>query len=127
MAIYVLDTNVLLHDPTAIQQFEDNDVVIPLRVIETRVLRGPNYWSHAPVVRMLVDLGVLEEFPSNTICPFPTDRARPSITEPVALSAVTIVRLGIVRSRQIFAIFGSPWMPNWAHLGTTTRVMRTSS
>ena len=31
---FVLDTNVLLHDPTAIQQFEDNDVVIPLRVIE---------------------------------------------------------------------------------------------
>lgn len=31
---YVLDTNVLLHDPSAIEQFEDNDVVIPLKVIE---------------------------------------------------------------------------------------------
>lgn len=31
---YVLDTNVLLHDPTAIHHFEDNDVVIPLKVIE---------------------------------------------------------------------------------------------
>ncbi|MBA2373077.1 MAG: cyanophycin synthetase, partial [Chloroflexi bacterium] len=38
-----------------------------LRIIETRVLRGPNYWAREPVVRMLVDLGVLEEFPSNTI------------------------------------------------------------
>ena len=31
---YVLDTNVLLHDPTAINHFEENDVVIPLKVIE---------------------------------------------------------------------------------------------
>ncbi len=31
---YVLDTNVLLHDPTAIHHFEDNDIVIPLKVIE---------------------------------------------------------------------------------------------
>jgi len=32
--IYVLDTNVLLHDPTALFKFEDNEVVIPLVVIE---------------------------------------------------------------------------------------------
>ena len=38
-----------------------------LRILETRILRGPNYWSRSPVVRMLVDLGVLEQFPSNTI------------------------------------------------------------
>jgi len=31
---YVLDTNVLLHDPRAIFRFEDNDVVIPIYVIE---------------------------------------------------------------------------------------------
>jgi PhoH-like ATPase len=31
---YVLDTNVLLHDPSAFRHFEDNDVVIPLKVIE---------------------------------------------------------------------------------------------
>jgi PhoH-like ATPase len=30
---YVLDTNVLLHDPEALLQFEDNSVVIPLAVI----------------------------------------------------------------------------------------------
>ena len=28
-----------------------------LRILESRVLRGPNYWSPKPVVRMLVDLG----------------------------------------------------------------------
>ena len=38
-----------------------------LRVIETRILRGPNFWSRSPVVRMLVDLGSLEQYPSNTI------------------------------------------------------------
>jgi PhoH-like ATPase len=31
---YVLDTNVLLHNPQALFAFEDNDVVIPLAVIE---------------------------------------------------------------------------------------------
>lgn len=38
-----------------------------LRILETRVLRGPNYWSRQPVVKMLVDLGVLEDFPSTKI------------------------------------------------------------
>jgi cyanophycin synthetase len=38
-----------------------------LRILESRVLRGPNYWSPKPVVRMLVDLGDLERWPSNTI------------------------------------------------------------
>jgi PhoH-like ATPase len=32
--IFVLDTNVILHDSTSIMQFEENDVVIPLAVIE---------------------------------------------------------------------------------------------
>jgi PhoH-like ATPase len=31
---YVLDTNVLLHDPRAIYNFQDNDVMIPIHVIE---------------------------------------------------------------------------------------------
>src|SRR5690606_19276179 len=31
---YVLDTNVLLHDPFAINKFEDNDLVLPIYVIE---------------------------------------------------------------------------------------------
>ncbi|CAN5240343.1 cyanophycin synthetase [soil metagenome] len=38
-----------------------------LRILETRVLRGPNVWSRGPAIRMLVDLGALEEWPSNTI------------------------------------------------------------
>jgi PhoH-like ATPase len=31
---YILDTNVLLHDPQALFHFEDNDLVIPMTVIE---------------------------------------------------------------------------------------------
>ncbi|HVJ16494.1 MAG TPA: PhoH family protein [Polyangiaceae bacterium] len=31
---YVLDTNVLLHDPSAISKFEDNDLILPIYVIE---------------------------------------------------------------------------------------------
>ncbi len=38
-----------------------------LRILETRVLRGPNYWAREPVIRQLVDLGVLEEYPSNKL------------------------------------------------------------
>lgn len=32
--IYVLDTNVLLHDPQALYRFEENDLIIPMTVIE---------------------------------------------------------------------------------------------
>lgn len=32
--VFVLDTNVILHDATSIHRFEENDVVIPLTVIE---------------------------------------------------------------------------------------------
>ena len=31
---YVLDTNVVLHDPLAVYKFEDNAVVLPIFVIE---------------------------------------------------------------------------------------------
>ncbi|HYC06612.1 MAG TPA: cyanophycin synthetase, partial [Candidatus Binatia bacterium] len=36
-------------------------------MLETRVLRGANYWAREPVIRMLVDLGVLERYPSNLL------------------------------------------------------------
>src|SRR5438876_2665436 len=41
-----------------------------LRILETRVLRGPNYWAREPVVRMLVDLGVLELYPTSKLAGF---------------------------------------------------------
>ncbi|HEX6844165.1 MAG TPA: cyanophycin synthetase [Actinomycetota bacterium] len=38
-----------------------------LRILQTQVFRGPNYWSYEPCIRLLVDLGVLEHWPSNTV------------------------------------------------------------
>jgi len=38
-----------------------------LEIVQTQVFRGPNYWSYEPCIRMLVDLGSLEEWPSNQI------------------------------------------------------------
>ena len=32
--VFVLDTNVILHDATCIQNFEDNEVVIPISALE---------------------------------------------------------------------------------------------
>jgi len=40
--IYVLDTNVIIHDPQALQQFGENDLVLPIAVLEEmdKVKRG---------------------------------------------------------------------------------------
>jgi len=40
--IYILDTNVLIHDPTALQRFDEHDVVLPIVVLEEmdKVKRG---------------------------------------------------------------------------------------
>ena len=38
-----------------------------LRILETRVYRGPNVWSYAPAIHLVVDLGVLEGYPSDSI------------------------------------------------------------
>jgi PhoH-like ATPase len=32
--VYILDTNVLLHDPWALLKFEDNDLIVPITVVE---------------------------------------------------------------------------------------------
>ena len=38
-----------------------------LRILETQVFRGPNFWSYEPCIRLLVDLGSLEHWPTNTL------------------------------------------------------------
>ena len=38
-----------------------------LRILEERVYRGGNIWSYNPAVHLVVDLGVLEDYPSDTI------------------------------------------------------------
>jgi cyanophycin synthetase len=38
-----------------------------LRVLETRVYRGPNYWSYDQAIHLLVDLGSLEDWPTDRL------------------------------------------------------------
>jgi cyanophycin synthetase len=38
-----------------------------LTIVTSHVFRGPNYWSYEPCIRLLVDLGSLEDWPSKTI------------------------------------------------------------
>ena len=39
----------------------------PLRVLEAGVYRGPHFYSHTPMIRIQLDLGRLEDWPSNRI------------------------------------------------------------
>ena len=41
-----------------------------LKILESQVLRGPSFWSYEPTIRLLVDLGSLEHWPSNTLPAF---------------------------------------------------------
>jgi cyanophycin synthetase len=38
-----------------------------LRIVEKRVYRGPNVWSYEQAIHLVVDLGILEEYPSDTL------------------------------------------------------------
>jgi hypothetical protein len=38
-----------------------------LKIISSRVFRGPNIWHYEPVIQLVVDLGVLEDFPTNQL------------------------------------------------------------
>ncbi len=42
---------------------KDKDITF----LEIRYLRGPNIWTYRPVIEAVVDIGELEDFPSNTI------------------------------------------------------------
>ena len=38
-----------------------------INIIQTRILSGPNYWSLRPCIQMILDIGTLEEKPTNKI------------------------------------------------------------
>ena len=38
-----------------------------IRILEIRTLRGPNRWTYPQVLEALVDIGALEDYPSNTL------------------------------------------------------------
>src|SRR5215218_146058 len=39
----------------------------PARVLETGVYRGPHYYSLTPMIRIMLDLGRLENWPTNAV------------------------------------------------------------
>ena len=47
-------------------------------ILETRVYRGANVWSYDKAIHLVVDLGVLEDYPTNTLPGF-TDRLLESL------------------------------------------------
>ena len=54
-----------------------------IKFLEIRHLRGPNIWTYRPVIEAVVDIGELEDYPSNTIPGF-VDRLKaflPSLIE----------------------------------------------
>ena len=54
-----------------------------IRILEIRTLRGPNRWTYPQVIEALVDIGALEDHPSNTLPGF-GDRLKawlPSLVE----------------------------------------------
>ena len=54
-----------------------------IKFLEIRYLRGPNIWTYRPVIEAIVDIGDLEDYPSNTIPGF-VDRLKgflPSLIE----------------------------------------------
>lgn len=44
-----------------------------MKILDTRVYRGPNYWLYKPAISMKIDLEELEEYPTNKLGDF-TDR-----------------------------------------------------
>ena len=38
-----------------------------INILRVTYLRGPNIWTYRPVIEALVDIGTLEDFPSNTL------------------------------------------------------------
>jgi cyanophycin synthetase len=47
-----------------------------LRILETRVYRGPNYWAYDKAVHLLVDLGSLEDWPTDALPGFTDELLR---------------------------------------------------
>ena len=41
-----------------------------MKIMQFRILSGPNYWSLQPCMQMLLDIGELEEQPTNKLRDF---------------------------------------------------------
>lgn len=52
---------------TAEQNFDPGTGEPDITIRETRVYRGPNFWSYEPAVHLVVDIGRLEQRPTDTL------------------------------------------------------------
>ena len=63
--IFVIDTNVILHDATCIQNFEENEIVIPISVLEelAQFKRGNEqiHYNAREFLRLLDELSIDSE------------------------------------------------------------------
>jgi len=75
-----------------------------LAIIETRVYRGANVWSYDKAIHLVVDLGVLEEYPTNTLPGFTSISMYPKMMEasgvPYGELLTRLVNLALDRHRQ---------------------------
>ncbi len=62
-----------------------------LKILETRIYRGPNVWSYQQAIHLVVDLGSLEEYPTRLAPRLhrPARRARPRARAPHLLARPT--------------------------------------
>ena len=62
-----------------------------LQIVETRVYRGANVWSYDRSIHLVVDLGSLEEFPTNTLPGFTRISMYPRLWEISGLPPARLV------------------------------------
>ncbi len=67
MAIEKMDAGEDLDDPAPHVAATGARPAPDLRILSTRVFRGPNVWHYEPAIQLVVDLGVLEDFPTNLL------------------------------------------------------------
>ena len=84
-----------------------------LTIVESRVYRGPNYWSYEQAIHLVVDLGVLEGYPSDTIPGF-TDRLARAAARAETARLLPGPRRGVSSS-------GSTRARGWATSPSTSR------
>src|SRR5690606_2357470 len=56
-----MSTHTAIHTDPAVHSSKD------LKFLEIRHLNGPNMWTYHPVLEAIVDIGELENYPSDTI------------------------------------------------------------
>ncbi len=77
--LYVLDTNVLIHDPNALLNFEEHHVAIPMTVLEEldKLKTGKhNVAAECRQAIRLIDSVLAESSPEDVERAYPTPRAR---------------------------------------------------